>query len=368
MIAAAGMAASLGCAADTCCAAARAGVVRLAELQNLNFAGYQEFGRETEDGFPPVVGHAAPLEYGYAGEARLMVLGALALRDLLEQRPDLSGGAAGTALYLNLSDRYVEQVYAKSSEADGPPKPEPLGGSRLMEFMLSRAGLAFPQRNCRVHRAGRVGFVRALSDALRAIAQGSFERCIVGAVDCCFDPGFLVAAAGLRILRTGDNPVGFLPGEAACFLLLERPGPAIRGLCVCGVAFGEGAPGEFDETPSTGECLADTVAAAIESSRPKIPEVGYWLGDLNGTERRAIDWGHAIVRLQGRYRFPNLRTWIPAASFGEIGAASGAVGIAMVLKAHERGYAPGATSVVWLSAESGHRAAIVLSSDPAARG
>lgn len=359
MITASGMVTALGREADTSCAAARAGLLRLSGLHTMNFAAREEFGQERLDGFPAVVGHVAPLVYGYTGPVRLAVLGGFALGDLLQKRPVRACEASTTAMFLALPDAYLEKVYATAIEAEEPVRYVESKVPDVAELILSRAGLALPERNRRIYREGHVGFARALADASAEIGAGVFQQCIVGAVDCCLDPAFLEAAASLRALRTGSNPVGFLPGEAAAFILLERPG-ASTGVQLNAVGFANGGPGEFDEAPLTGQHLAKAIAAALEGSRRSAPLLDCWIADLNGTERRAMDWGHAVVRLRSRYDLPDIPLWTPAASFGETGAASGAVAVCVALKAYERGYMPGPNCLIWLASHDGGRAAILL--------
>ena len=93
--------------------------------------------------------------------------------------------------------------------------------------------------------------------------------------------------------------------------------------------------------------------------------LGLFIGDLNGTERRALDWGHAIMRLRSKLESDlAVPLWLPAASFGDTGAAAGPVAICLAARGFDRGYAPNGNVVVWLSSESGLMGAIGLAGPP----
>jgi 3-oxoacyl-[acyl-carrier-protein] synthase-1 len=75
-----------------------------------------------------------------------------------------------------------------------------------------------------------------------------------------------------------------------------------------------------------------------------------------------MDWGHAVVRLRGQFdAFAEPVVWYPAASFGDVGAASGLAGVCVAARAWERQYAPAAGALVVAASDGGERAAIALS-------
>jgi 3-oxoacyl-[acyl-carrier-protein] synthase-1 len=84
------------------------------------------------------------------------------------------------------------------------------------------------------------------------------------------------------------------------------------------------------------------------------------IGNLNGTERRALDWGHTLIRLQRELPLGGLPLWVPAVHFGETGAAAGLLAVCMVLRAFVRGYAPGNRALVWLASDNRPRGVLLL--------
>lgn len=75
-------------------------------------------------------------------------------------------------------------------------------------------------------RGGHASGVRLLERAMERIARGEASRVVVGGVDGYYHPALLQALDDADRLFGSDTPEGFLPGEAAGFVLLERPAPA----------------------------------------------------------------------------------------------------------------------------------------------
>jgi 3-oxoacyl-[acyl-carrier-protein] synthase-1 len=364
-----GMASSLGMDAENACAAARAGITRPAPLACMNFSGASHFGRETIDGVPQVTGHACQIGAGFTGRARLALLGAAAFSDLLRNTALTPTEQAACSLHVALSDRYIEQAYAASLEAGGVPEHFPYPSEAwksearlVLDMLVKRCGAEITLGNINLHFGGHAGFGAAIEQACTEIRSGQFERAIIGAIDSCIEPASLEAAASTRLLKTGDNPVGFSPGEGAAFILVEKSSVStvrgVRGRIVA-TGFAEDVSHQFSERPPVGNALATAVRDAISSISPN-PAPSFVVADLNGTERRALDWGHAVVRLGRNPDIGNVPLWLPAASFGETGAASGALAVCMAVRAFERRYAPGERALILLASDSGARASLIL--------
>src|SRR5258708_6036664 len=112
-ITAVGMTSALGWDVQNCCAAARAGLNRAKELTCTTFRSV-EFGRETIDGFPQVIGHVVSGIDGFTGSARLLLLGSAALKDLLVRTELSLTELRRTGICLNISDYFIEQRAAEA--------------------------------------------------------------------------------------------------------------------------------------------------------------------------------------------------------------------------------------------------------------
>jgi 3-oxoacyl-[acyl-carrier-protein] synthase-1 len=364
-ISAMGMTSSLGYSADDSLAAARAGLSRAGALPIHNFSGDETWGNA------PVIGHAVTaLSDGHVGVSKVAALGRHALRDLLTNRPIDESEWKKTGLYLNLSDHFHLDSYAATPEewdnygaAEKPSARWRSDCESLVSKLFAKLPSGPPKERQHLYFGGHTGIAHAIAEATRALQAGELERCIVGGIDSCIELHMLEWAAKAGMLKTGAFPVGFLPGEAACFILLEKGEPAAangysRRVSICaGPSLLRDEIGRFSESPPNGRALARVIESVLATSPAPL---GVLIGDLNGDSHRANDWGYAVVRLQEKFPMGNVPMWVSALSFGEVGAATGAVAIAMATRGMQRGYAPAGPALIWLASDSGEKAALML--------
>jgi 3-oxoacyl-[acyl-carrier-protein] synthase-1 len=382
-----GMVTSLGLDIANSCAAARAGITRLSELRILNFIGDEKWGGE------PVVGHSVPgIAEGFVGIAKALILSQYALKDLLTRREISSNELHRTGIFLNLSNEFLLDTYAtaereemqkvQDDDATGqgaewdedvrddwvlPSSSWKEECSHLIPRLLANCKIVISSSNQRVYFGDHAGIVSVIQDAIESIRVSRFDRCIIGGIDCCIEPRFLIAAAAKGVLKTSANPIGFVPGEAAGFFLLEKFEEAqSRGIKIASLlgstATGEDKSSRFSDDPPRGMALAQTIDRVMSEFPHPIQAVGLIIADLNGDNYRAMDWGYTLVRLQNKYRLGDLPSWLPAAAFGETGAATGAISICIGTRALQRRYAPDGGILIWLSSDNGSKAAVCLES------
>jgi 3-oxoacyl-[acyl-carrier-protein] synthase-1 len=292
------------------------------------------------------------------------------MADLLSRAGLEVGELTGCRVHLNVSDRFLEQAYEASIETGAiperfsyPPEDWKTTATEILNLILRRVGAEVPTSNRELHFGGHAGFAVAVDRACEQIRSGLAERAIVGAIDSCIEPRSLDAAASGHLLKTGDNPVGFSPGEASAFALLEgnvsvnKPRKIVAR--IAGVGFDEDTCHQFTEKPALGNGLARAIEKAVSKGTAK-STLAFVVGDLNGSERRAIDWGYAILRLRRHLNICDLPLWLPSVSFGECGAAVGGLATCLAFRAFERGYAPGAQALISMASDSGARAALIL--------
>jgi 3-oxoacyl-[acyl-carrier-protein] synthase-1 len=335
----------------------------------MNFGLSPDFGRETVDGLPLITGHVANISPGFTGKARLALLGSAGLADLVRRSAITATELTDCAFCLNLSDRFIEETYAVSlkdgcvpEEITPPPDSWKGEAASMVDLLLKRCQIDIHPSNRTLFFGGHAGFAAALEQATAYIDSGRYFRVIVGAVDCCVEPRFLEASASLRMLKTGDNPTGFSPGECAAFVLCERvvASGAKRRIAarVSSIAVTEDKAHQFSETPPVGGGLEQAIQGSM-ASRPDFSP-SFVVSDLNGTERRALDWGHATVRVRQNFDVGSLPVWLPAVNFGETGAAAGAVAVCVATRAFERHYEPGPQALVCMASDTRSRASLIV--------
>ena len=360
-----GMVSSLGIDAISACAAARAGLSRAAPIEDV-------LAWDDAEAAPvPVHGHAVrQVTQGFAGVGRLARLGAAAWEDL-ERRGQQSAPGTSYGLYVATTSGYYTaearglgeederaEVIAEA-QADHQAK---VAGPLLQRLLGIRHGP--PPTIAKVIIGQQAAFAAALIEAMSDLRTGVVDECIVGAVDSLIDPAVVGALSELGMLKTPENAGGVAPGEGAAFLRLSRlsavPRDQTPAALVTQVAWDRETGHRFADEDSHEQALL----GLLRDAPPTVQGAGrppLIIGTLNGDPVRAMEWGRALVALpkwahDAEHRFP-------AASFGDVGAAAGAMNTVVGLRALARErVAAYPSALVWAAGDDGGKAAIWMQS------
>lgn len=361
-----GLVCSLGRDGATACAAARAGLVRVTDAPD-----YSVFD-PAEDAMAPVPVHAV-FGVRLVGQARLLQLARLAWRSLLDtaEHPTEPVGAAITLPASSWRDWNV-QVEEAESESDDEPEDEALLTrppadpwrevdaaevaswlERVREEESATNGglpIRFDPRSIRGRSGGPAAFLESLRDAENLLRAGRVRRCLVGTVDSWLDSGTLAALDRFRVLKTPGRPHGFMPGEGAAFFWVELPESAAERTLGRIEAIETRVDSGFRLSGAEpyGVALADAIGGALDAS----PAPAMTLAPVNGDIWKSKEWGYVRMRLGER--LPDEGLTAVAESFGEVGAAAGALALARALHA--------------LARESASSVLIAVSGDDGGRG
>ncbi|WP_164014629.1 hypothetical protein [Pyxidicoccus trucidator] len=333
VITAVGAVTSVGRSVAAACAAIRAGITRPRRVSH-----FQVLEPETQDTLPltahPVHGYTD----GFAGMGRWLRLARGCLREVLETpglpRPS-DGRFWGSTALLAVTPSRNDGGFEVEGE-DG------LDGIResCLRPLRDALGLALPDANVWVMDQGHAGTAAAVQRASGELWRAGFERVLILAVDSLLDPEALQMLGEEGRLKVGDNPVGLMPGEAAACFLLEQEGSARRRgaaplALVTGVATAQERNHLYSGESTQGEGLATCLREVLaRGSRPARFE-GDVYSDLNGEQWRSREWGTALIRLGEHLDAPNVH--LPCVSVGDVGAASGALGVCLSVHAFARG-------------------------------
>jgi 3-oxoacyl-[acyl-carrier-protein] synthase-1 len=368
-----GMCAALGTDVETNCAAARAGISRAAPLEHYR-------ARSAVEGTPePVMGHQASLfTRGFEGEPRLVRLAQAALTDLLRQSPATEWRERHHTFYLSLPDAArihtgaeliadddARRAWVEAEAAREPEAPPPPSNAKRAHAILTKAArLATWPAEVSVRFAsitGHTGGLEAIRTALADLASGATEIAVVVGVDSLLDERTLQWLHLRGRLKCDGSPVGFQPGEAGVAVALSRTAAPPTGASktwLRGLSLARERRAQLAGDTAAGEALAQVIASVWQGPEQQIPWI---ISDQNGEFYRAMDWGYAVVRLRARLvAFAEPVVWYPAASFGDVGAASSLAGICVAARAWERQYAPAAGALVVAASDGEERAAIAL--------
>jgi 3-oxoacyl-[acyl-carrier-protein] synthase-1 len=338
----AGAVTPVGPSAARTCAALRAGLSAFAEYPLFRPAT-RDPGWDPEE--PLRAARAPNIDPRVSGPARLIELSSGALGDLFRdaglRRDDLA--RAGLLVALPASDPATERW--------GSPEG-------FVQALCRRTGLtsfATP----RTSASGHTGAIELLAEASALLSSGDVSCCILLAVDSYLSPDRLAYLDGEHRLKSDRNVDGFIPGEAAVALLLETPARArarrvrVRAVAAS-VGFGVEPETLRSESQSTGAGLAAALRAVLPDDRPDLSSSISC--DLNGEHYRGFEWGVVAARL-GERLGGVARLMHPADCVGDVGAASGALLIALAAAGLERAHPPSPRAIVWCASDGALRAA-----------
>jgi 3-oxoacyl-[acyl-carrier-protein] synthase-1 len=165
-----------------------------------------------------------------------------------------------------------------------------------------------------------------------------------------------------RVLTPG-NSNGFIPGEAACAVLVapasQREDCELR---IIGWGDSREAGTVLSDKPLTGHGLTSALGDALKEAGLTWADTQYWLTDQNAEHYKAKECTLAQMRLERRTQpaAHPFQIWHPIEFLGEIGSAIGPGLLGLGLASSEGGYAPGPLALMSVSEDSGERAAFVL--------
>jgi 3-oxoacyl-[acyl-carrier-protein] synthase-1 len=339
-----GMVTPVGLSAPAACAAMRAGISRLQELPVINVLRQ------------PVIGAYVPT-FAPAGETRLVRLLTPAVRECIA--------------LLDRKELASIPLLVGVSEPDRPDWPRDLE-KHLIGRVSRRLRVRFHPEHSRVISEGRASVLSALGEARRLMKSGAATRCIVSGVDSLIHSdcrGWLYRNQRLKLI---ENPDGLHPGEAAAALEITLAGrekyDALRASAepdqepevhIVGLGFGDEKSTVLSGEPNLADGLVRAVKDALAEARLDLGELDFRLSDVNGEQyyfRETINTMIRILRVH-KEGFP---IWHCADSIGDVGAAAGAVLLAMATAALRGGYAPGTKAICQTSSDYGRRAASVI--------
>ena len=319
------------------------GPVGLSSLQVAAFVRARKFesrgiAQKNRHGHEIGIGLTGGLGEHLAGFGRLLGLAAPALSEAVDDA-GLSGGSEGLPVVVCLSE-------------PGRPDDDVRYGDAFTDALGERTGIVLDRVRSRVMRRGHAGLAGAVLYA-KQVLDGGAPAVVVGGVDSYYHAGVLRWLDGQFRLHGLDAEDGFIPSEAAAFLVLARGGrPNGRSygrVLAAEVADEPGARSE--DLPNIGEAMTGLVSRALALTGP----VPWVITDENSEDHRQAEWEKVSLRLlHGVER----TTWVW--DTGEVGAASGPLFSVVMLKLAELGCAVASKALVALHADGGERGVLVL--------
>ena len=349
VIVAVGMTTPVGLTAPETAAAVRAGISLFAQ-SNLHDHRFEPFvlAEVPEDGMASLAEGVTPPPPApglTARESRLLRLATQPLRECLTVVPS---GAPKPGVVVALP----------SSRLTSGQRPiDPAG---FLGRLAAQVGGAVELGRSDASQTGRAGGIAAIHMAASYVSAGHAPFMVAGGVDTFRDLYVLGALDLQKRVKSSTHLDGFVPGEAAAFVLLTARATAqsagLRPLAaVTPGAFGEESGHLYSEAPYLGDGLAQTVSALVTGGALPVP-VREVYSSMNGEQHWAKEWG--VSHLRNRAAFdPNHSLHHPADCTGDTGAACGPLMVGLAALGLSGGYCQ-SPCLVYGSSDDGARGAL----------
>lgn len=319
--------------AASCAASVRAGIARTGEHPSATLT----------DGDPMVVA-MIPSAGECTGAERLAALAAPAVEQALEPLAAVSPPPDALPLILGLP-------------CPRPGLADDVAAGTAAALARQQEQISEVQPMASGHAAG----VAALARGLSLLHDQTHELCVVGGVDSWIEPETLAWLAAEQQVFCGANPHGFFPGEGAGCLLLAPADTACRLElpCLGRILAAATADTAADAAVNTGVALTTAWRRALEALPDEQLRIHQLVGDLNGQPDRAQEFAYALIRNRERFT-GEAQVLAPADRWGDVGAASAPLALALASRAGTRGHAPGHLALIWASSCDGLRGAAII--------
>ena len=328
-----GLVTGVGLDASSTCAAIRGAIDNFQET------------RFRDNGGEWLMGCEVPLTEPLRGERRLLKMAARAIAECLDGVDRATCEATPLLLCL------AETKRAGRIVADD---------ARFLSALEDELGFRF-HRQSAVIANGHVSAAVALHHARHLIDTAGVAQVLVAACDSLLVGAALADCEQRDRLLTSQNSDGFIPGEGAAALLVERLRWQPEGQLAC---HGIGFAVEKANIDSGEPLRADGLTAAIKQS---LGDAGcgesileFKIIDASGGQYVFKEAALAFSRVD-RTKRTEFDVWHPADCIGEVGAAIGLVMIAVLKTACEKAYAKGTHALLHLGNDDGRRASMIFS-------
>ena len=326
-----GLVTSVGLTAPASCAAFRAKLSNPTETRFIDSAGKW------------VMAHQVELEKPWRGLAKLAKMAALAIDEALHEVPT--------------DQWHTVPLLLCVAETDRPGRTERLDIA-LLPMIEAELGVRFAEQSAVVAH-GRVSVAVALAGARKLLSEGPARRVLVAAADSYLNWETLRQLEEEDQLLTSENSDGFIPGEGAGALLVEKAHDLAGPLTCIGIGFGIEAAHAASERPLRADGLCKAVTQALGDAACEMRDLHFRIADISGQQYYFKESSLLLSRLV-RHRPERFDLWHPAECAGEQGAVAGVSIIALAHAASSKQFALGPGILAHMANSAGQRAALTL--------
>ena len=304
------------------------------------------------------------MQQWWEGPGMLAPLAQAAIEECLGAAAELAPGEPGGGAQLE-PDRVP--ILLILPPPDRPLRPAGLEGI-VTEDLRQRLGRALPPGSS-VISSGRTGIAQALLAAHELLSGGRCKACVIVGVESFLRQAIVNHYIDVGRLLCGTQSNGFIPGEAACAVLVglgeafEAPKLMISSI---GRGVEPGGAGGSAASPVTGNGLTAAIREALTLAGIEYYHLQFLISDVNGERFKFKEATIAAGRLDrpapaGVPPRPlgHMQIWQPAEFLGEIGAAIFPCLLGWAFEAGREAYAPSERVLLYAGEDNGDRVAIV---------
>lgn len=330
-ITATGLVTGVGLDSASSCAAIRAAIDNFQET------------RFVDSGGEWIQGCEVPLEKPWRGTDKLAKISALAITECCNSH--------------SLNPEQLPLILCLS-EKNRPGRPQGYGNS-IFFALQTELGFQFRGHTSLVEQ-GRVSFTVALQQARSLLYQKGFTHVLIAAVDSLLDSTAIKAYENQYRILTSGNSNGFIPGEAASAVIVQRPEPSEAPQLLCtGLGFGMEKATIDSEQPLRAEGLSQAVRGAFAEANQSMDTMDFRIVDVTGEQYWFKETALVLSRFL-RVHKEGFPLWNPTDCVGEVGAAIGGIMVAYGKSAYDKGFDDGANLMMHNSNDDGRRSAAVF--------
>jgi 3-oxoacyl-[acyl-carrier-protein] synthase I len=292
-----------------------------------------------------------------AGTARALRLGddVLAVDRMLAFAADAAEEALAQAEVALDTKLTVLVALPEAARVYGDEQAGKLRSASFLDELERRLGRPIDRTRSEALRLGHAGFAVVVERALAHLGQGPV---LVGGCDSYHDPECLAQLADQKRLLCESIHGGFIPSEAAAFVVLGPPSSPRRALArVVGVASGLEAEKSTEE-PRVAELMNELLAKVAPSIG--VMPLPWVLPDVNGERHRAKEWTFATMRCRKFVDMDKTRQERLYEEAGELGAATGALYAAYATLGFSAGFAHASSALIALASDGDERGVLAL--------
>jgi 3-oxoacyl-[acyl-carrier-protein] synthase-1 len=339
---------SVGFNAQTTAASMRAGISRPEPLDG--FAQITEDDEENITGYPIQL-----LTHGFAGAGRYIQLMRRGFEEVvkkLQAKPD----DTPTKIYLLMAVPETSR-YMQTKEPEDAPDKNPFqfyntGWDETVNTALTQSGLLEILSGYKVVPVAPSSSAKLLAQSAALLQQKPDSLVISGFVDSFTDHAALTWLNNMGRLKSPNNPIGLIPGEAVSFLFtsLQAQRGAVELVSVNQTqekyplysdASNFETSADKTNNPPDGQAL-NQLLVGFSKQYPAPNGQEFWcMSNFTGEQWQAMEWGSALHHYQRSTQVePNPDVWLPNISLGEVGICFWSIAVAWAQQAFKRQYAP----------------------------